>query len=289
MKPSSSHFHDIRKLRYHVRTWGDSGKPVLVMLHGWMDVSASFQFLVDALRQDWYVVAPDWRGFGLTDWSPEPYWFPDYYSDLDAILQIYSPQAPVRMVAHSMGGNIACTYAGIRPERIARLVSLEGFGYLRMAPKLAPDRYARWLNELREQPRLKPYKSIAQVAERMHDRNPHLSAERALFLAEHWARSTPSGEYILRADPKHKMSNPVLNRIEEHVACWQRITAPVFWVWGRETRTTSSKQDTPEQWNERKSAFRDLREITIDEAGHMIHLDQPERLALAIEPFLHDA
>jgi len=286
MKPSTSHFHTLRNLRYHVRTWGSPDHPVVFMLHGWMDVSASFQFLVNALERDWYVVAPDWRGFGLTDWSPEPYWFPDYYSDLDALLDLYSPKSPVLMVAHSMGGNIACTYAGIRPARIARLVSLEGFGYLRMASRIVPDRYARWLEDLREPPRLRPYASLEEVAKRMHGRNPRLPRDRALFLAEHWARRTESGEYILRADPKHKMSNPVLNRIEEHMACWQRITAPVMWVWGRETQSTASKQDTPEQWDERRSAFRDLREATIDEAGHMIHLDQPERLARVIEPFL---
>src|SRR3954468_12382128 len=128
MKLSRSEFVDIRGLRYHVRTWGDARAPKIFLLHGWMDVSASFQFLVDCFKRDWYVIAPDWRGFGLTAWAPGGYWFPDYYADLDALLDLYEPNSPCRLVAHSMGGNVATTYAGMRPHRVAKLVWLEGFG-----------------------------------------------------------------------------------------------------------------------------------------------------------------
>src|SRR5690606_37160511 len=84
---SESLFFDIRGLRYHVRRWGRPDAPALLMLHGWMDASASFQFLVDALEGDWQVYAPDWRGFGETAWSDAPsYWFPDYLADLDRLL-----------------------------------------------------------------------------------------------------------------------------------------------------------------------------------------------------------
>lgn len=288
MKSSTSHFHDIRGLRYHVRTWGAPGAAPLVMLHGWMDVSASFQFLVDALEREWYVIAPDWRGFGLTEWSRDPYWFPDYYGDLDAILDIYSPDAPVRMLAHSMGGNVACNYAGIRPHRVLALASLEGFGFLRMAPEVAPERYGKWLDNLKRAPTLKPYRSLAEVADRMHDRNPRLTRDRAMFLAQHWARRTDDGLYVLRADPKHKMSNPVLNRMDENLACWRRVTAPVLWVLGRESTTGSISKDTPAQFDERKRAFRDLRDAVIDHAGHMMHHDQPAALARIVEPFFAD-
>ena len=95
MKPSQSHFHDIRGLRYHVRTWGDRHRPPLFLLHGWMDVSASFQFLVDCFRDERYVIAPDWRGFGLTDSrGADNFWFPDYLADLDFLLDLYAPGAP---------------------------------------------------------------------------------------------------------------------------------------------------------------------------------------------------
>ena len=99
------------------------------MVHGWMDVAASYQFVVDAFAQDHYVIAPDWRGYGLTESPPtDNYWFPDYLADLDFLLDHYSPDAPVHLVGHSMGGNVAMLYAGSRPQRIRRLVNLEGFG-----------------------------------------------------------------------------------------------------------------------------------------------------------------
>ena len=164
MKPSESHFHTIHGLEYHVRTWGEPQHPRLFLLHGWMDVSASFQFLVDCFERDWYVIAPDWRGFGLTEWAREGYWFPDYYADLDALLDLYQPDAPVNLVGHSMGGNIAGTYAGLRPERVARVVSLEGLGLARTSADAAPKRLAKWLDGLRDPPRFHGYASFADVA-----------------------------------------------------------------------------------------------------------------------------
>ncbi|MCD6078136.1 MAG: hydrolase-like protein, partial [Ramlibacter sp.] len=128
---SRSEFVPIRNLRYHVRTWGEPapGRVPLVMVHGWMDVAASYQFVVDAFAQDRYVIAPDWRGYGLTKVPhTDNYWFPDYLADLDFLLDHYAADAQVDLVGHSMGGNIAVLYAGARPERIRKLVNLEGFG-----------------------------------------------------------------------------------------------------------------------------------------------------------------
>ena len=97
MQTSRSEFHDIRGLRYHVRLWGEPKDPPLFLFHGWMDSSASFQFVVDSLRERWCVIAPDWRGFGLTARAHEGYWFPDYYADLDTLLAA-SPDWPAGWV-----------------------------------------------------------------------------------------------------------------------------------------------------------------------------------------------
>src|SRR5262245_46788837 len=111
-RASTSHWLDLRGLRYHLRTWGSSQltrpeRPPLVLLHGWMDVSASFQFVVDAFTEDRFIVAPDWRGFGLTDGpSTDSYWFPDYLGDLEFILDHVACNIPVDLVGHSMGGNV---------------------------------------------------------------------------------------------------------------------------------------------------------------------------------------
>jgi pimeloyl-ACP methyl ester carboxylesterase len=286
MKPSLSHYHDIRGLRYHVRTWGEMHHPRMFLLHGWMDVSASFQFLVDCLRQDWHIIAPDWRGFGLSAWAREGYWFPDYYADLEALLEIYQPDAPVSLVGHSMGGNVACTYAGMRPQRVARLVTLEGLGMARMNHEQSPGRHAQWLDQLREPPRFRPYKSFAEVAARLKRNNPRLDSVKSEYLARQWARELPSGEVMLASDPRHKIVNPYLFRIDEILACWRRITAPVLLVTGKDSHSSGWLRDTPQQLAERKSAFHNLREVSMENCGHMIHHDQPQRLAEHIEEFL---
>jgi pimeloyl-ACP methyl ester carboxylesterase len=286
MKHSQSHIHTIRNLRYHVRTWGDARSPKLFLLHGWMDVSASFQFLVDCLQRDWYVVAPDWRGFGLTEWARDGYWFPDYYADLDALLDIYEPQAPVSLVAHSMGGNIAGVYAGVRPHRVAKLISLEGFGASRTKPEDAPARFERWLDEVLEPPQFGPYASFDAVAARLKKNNARLADYKALFLAQHWAKQIAPGVVTLNSDPKHKMVNPVLNRIEEVFACWQRITAPVLWVSGADSSARGWRADIASQLAQRKAAIPNLSEVVLPECGHMMHHDQPEQLARVIEDFL---
>jgi len=289
MKPSQSHIHTIRALQYHVRTWGDPAAPRLFLLHGWMDVSASFQFLVDCFVQDWYVIAPDWRGFGLTAWAPGGYWFPDYYADLDALLNLYQPDEPAFLVAHSMGGNVACTYSGIRPQRVAKLISLEGFGMGRTKPEDAPARYERWLNELREPPQFQPYASFDAVARRLKKNNPRLKDDMAHFLAQHWAKENGDGTVALRSDPKHKIVNPVLNRLEELMACWRRITAPVLWVSGAQSTAAGWRADSSAQFAERKLAFSHFEETVLEDCGHMMHHDQPARLAAVIEQFLAPA
>jgi pimeloyl-ACP methyl ester carboxylesterase len=286
MKTSTARFHAIRGLQYHVRTWGEAHHPRLILLHGWMDVSASFQFLVDALTRDWHVVAPDWRGFGSSGWAQGGYWFPDYYADLDALLELYSADAPARVVGHSMGGNIAVTYAGLRPERIGRLVTLEGIGMPRSAPEAAPERLAKWLDQLREPPQFAPYESFAQLAARLRRNNPRLTDERADFLARHWGEAKPDGSVRLRSDPRHKAVNPYLFRIDEALACWRRVSAPVLLVSGTDSHIVKWLKDRPEELAQRKAAFRNLREVELEDCGHMMHHDQPLALARVIESFM---
>lgn len=286
IKPSRSEFLLIRGIRHHVRLWGAAHLPKIFLLHGWMDVSASFQFLVDELKHDWQVIAPDWRGFGLSDWTREGYWFQDYYADLDAIVNHYSPDTPVNLVGHSMGGNIACTYSGVRPARVTKLISLEGFGMGRGKPEMAPGRYERWLDELQDPPTLRPYPTFDAVADRLRKNNKRLNADQAQFLARHWARQKATGEIVLNFDPRHKLVNPVLSRLEELIECWKRVTCPTLWVLTDEVDPRGWRKDTPAQFQERKSAFRDFREVLLKDSGHMMHHDQPAKLAAIVEAFL---
>ena len=287
METSTSTFLDIRGLRYHCRIWGETGRAKLFMLHGWMDVSASFQFLVDALRADWQVIAPDWRGYGLSAWGPaDCYWFPDYMGDLDRLLAHFEPERPATLIGHSMGGNIASMYAGVRPERVARLVNLEGFGMSRSEPDKAPARYAKWMAQLADKPGFRDYADFAELAQRMRTGNPRLSEARALYLAQHWGRQNAAGRVELSSDPAHKLINPVAYQLEEAMACWRNVAAPVLWIDGAESKTMERMRINPGDHDARKACFRDLSAHTVADAGHMLHHDQPERLAELIEAFL---
>ncbi len=290
MKPFQCEFITVRGLRYHVRHWGSADAPKLFMMHGWMDVSASFQFVVDCLRRDWHVIAPDWRGFGRSDGTAsDSYWFPDYLGDLDAILERYSPAEPVNLLGHSMGGNVVCLYAGVRPQRVKRLINLEGFGLAATRPEQAPQRYAKWLDELREPPVMRAYPSQQAVAARLQKTNPRLTDERAAFLSAHWAAPNAQGEWEILGDPVHKMSSPLLYRVEEVLACWEAITAPVLWVEADDTsawRWMGPKETARIEIDRRIRHIPDVTTALVADAGHMLHHDQPQALADLIEKFL---
>lgn len=290
MIPSRSEFITLRGLRTHVLHWGPADAPAIVMLHGWMDVSASFQFVVDALRRAWHVIAPDLRGFGLTERSgADHYWFPDYLADLDALLDHYLPDQPVRLVGHSMGANIAMLYAGVRPARIARLVNLEGFGLPPADPASAPDRYAAWLDGLRVPSAMRDYPSRADVAARLQRNNPRLSAERADFLAHYWAAETADRRWRILGDPVHKRIGPNLYRLDEAIACWRRIAAPVLWIEAADTEVwkwMGPQERMREEIDRRIAAVPDVRVEVVRDAGHMLHHDRPEAVAALIEDFL---
>ncbi|MBA1148673.1 alpha/beta hydrolase [Ectothiorhodospiraceae bacterium WFHF3C12] len=259
----------------------------MVFLHGWMDSGATFQFAVDHLPADWDIIAPDWRGFGGSDRAPESYYFPDYLADLDALLDRYFPEQPVLLVGHSMGGNVAGLYAGVRPERVQRLISLEGFGLASAAPEAAPERYAAWLDSLRETPGLRSFESYDALAAHLQRQNPRLTAERADYVARCWGESAVDGTVELRGDPRHKRPNPVLYRLEEAMACWRRVTAPTFWLLGAESdvlRRAGAESD----FETRLACFAEIRTEVIEACGHSIHLDQPVRLAESIRVFTGD-
>jgi pimeloyl-ACP methyl ester carboxylesterase len=295
-RSSRGEFVPIRNLRYHVRLWGEPGpgRIPLVMVHGWMDVGASWQFVVDALKDDHYVIAPDWRGYGLTESPPaDNYWFPDYLADLDFLLDHYSPGAPVTLVGHSMGGNIAMLYAGSRPDRIHRLVNLEGFGMAASRPSQAPRRYAAWMDELKAFHRgemdLKSYDSAEGVAQRLMKTNQRLGLDKAQWLARHWARQDADGQWRILGDAAHKIVNASLYRVDEVLEIYKAITAPTLAVEASEDSLSKwwKGKYTLAEFHERLRSVPNLAQGTVTDAGHMLHHDQPEQVARLMENFLH--
>jgi len=205
------------------------------------------------------VIAPDWRGFGLTEAVTDSFWFPDYLADLDFLIDALCPDQAIDLVGHSMGGNICLCYAGSRPERIARAVNLEGFGLAQTA-----------------------------VAKRLMKTNPRLDADKALWLAQHWARADEKGQWHVLGQAAHKVKNPYLYRWDEMQEVWKRITAPVLSVEASDDslNTWWKGSYTLQEYHERLKNIAQVRSARIEQAGHMLHHDQPQALAELIEGFL---
>ena len=294
-RPSRSEFVPIRQLQYHVRLWGEPApdKIPLVMVHGWMDVAASYQFMVDAFIEDHYVIAPDWRGFGLTSaGGADNFWHPVYLADLDFLLDHYAPGQAVNLVGHSMGGGVAMQYTGIRPERVRRLVNLEGFGMPATKPDQAAGRFARWMDELKQLHRgelaLRSYPDRAGVARRLMKTNPRLSQDKANWLAQHWAQVNSAGEWQILGDAAHKLPNANLYRLDEVLAIHARINMPVMMVEAADNELNGwwKGRFTLAEHHERLRVVAQVELVHIDDAGHMMHHDQPEQLAALIERFI---
>lgn len=284
---SRSEFITVRGLRYHLRQWGDARAPQLFLLHGWMDCSPTFQFVVQALSRDWHVLAPDWRGYGLSSWLARPYWFPDYFADLDCLLHHYSPSTPVRLVGHSMGGSIAAMYAGLRPARVAQLVVLDFLGL--KPPPLDQDAAVTllaWLDAVTDPPRLRSYKDAAQLARRLMAVNPRLTSERATFLAAQVSRQRPDGLLEMACDPWHKIPAPYPYRAEDAMDCWRRIAAPVLQVLAQQGYVAQRFGAVPLELERRLNCFRNLRCEWVADAGHNLQHDQPGLVAALLEDFL---
>lgn len=275
----------LRGLRFQLYEWPGSGPP-LILLHGWGDSGATYQFLVDHLHAQRACLAVDMRGFGRSEWPQEGYWFPNYLADLDALLDRYSPDGAIDLLGHSMGGNIAMLYAGIRPERVRRLLNLEGFGLPRTQAQQVPARYLAWLDEVRAGPRpYAQYESFEQFERVLRKRNPRTSPERIAFIARAWADEVAPGRVVPRADPRHKWVNAILYRRAEAESCWRNITAPVLLMRGDQSEI-AQRMEGADDLTDLLAALRHHRMETIAGAGHMLHHERPAEVAHCIEGFL---
>lgn len=271
---------EIRGTDYCVYEWGEPNAPLLVYLHGWADTGSTVQFVVDELAAEWHVVAPDWRGFGRSLCNCSSYWFPDYIADLHELLEVYSPTDCVRLVGHSMGANVGSLYAGTMPERVRAFVNVEGFGLADSNPDDAPGRYRAWIESAATAPDFSRYANFEALAARIKKRHPAMSDAEALFVAREWAREETNGDIRLRADPLHKLPNPVLYRRAEAVACCKAVTAKTLLVMGDASSFTGHFDDAA------KHMLPGGESVVIEGAGHMLHFEAPRALAGTIENFL---
>ena len=284
MTESRSEFIRVRELRYHIRRWGDPKAPKVFLLHGFLDVSATWQPVAEGLLPKFQVLAPDLRGFGYTEWPQDGYWFPDYVGDLQFIVDHYSPDEPFLLVGHSMGAQVAALYAGLKPARVKQLVILDGLFLPDMEAKLAPKRFRAWLDELKDLPQQKTYDSFEQLAERILRWHPDVPKEQAVFVARCWGREDGHGRITLCADPKHRLRGPGLYKADESLAIWSEITAPTLFV--DAGKSAFAKALDSAELKRRRACFRDHRALVIENGTHMLHFSAPADTARAIADFL---
>lgn len=267
-------------LRIQRRRWAGCS-PSLVALHGFMDTGATFFELARHLPNQ--ILAWDARGFGHSEQisASGTYHFFDYLADLDAWLSLEHPQ-PVILLGHSMGGMIASLYAGCRPERVRGVINLEGWMISDSDPGQTPERVARWLQTRQEPQVFRELANLEAAMERLQGQDPRLSDTQAKYLAQAALESLPEGGgFRFRHDPRHRSPNPQPFRLDQALAFWRATSAPSLLMYGSDS-TIKKLSD----WDLRLSAFPNARRVEIPQAGHNLHLHQPQRVAQAIIEWL---
>ncbi len=289
MPGPTSHTYFSQRLRLHYVDWGNPAKPPLLLLHGGRDHCRNWDWTAAALRNDWHIIAPDLRGHGDSQWSPDgSYTMAGYIYDLAQLVH-QQRLAPVTIIAHSLGGNIALRYAGIYPDAVARLVAIEGLG---PPPRVLAKRGAKpialrmddWIREQRGLAGRMPrrYASIEDAFRRMQEENPHLSAEQARHLTAQGVNQNEDGSYswkfdnYVRAWPPYDMSSHDIKDL------WSRIDSPTLLLYGKESQSGNPAEDG------RAAPFRDATVVGIDKAGHWLHHDRLDEFLRIIREFLKD-
>lgn len=279
---------DSQGLPIHCLEWGEPVGEPIVLVHGFLDQAHSWSFFVDELvrrsRRPLWIIAPDCRGHGDSGWvgAGGYYHFPDYVYDLDCVIAAAGAKR-FNLIGHSMGGTISFLYAGAFPERLAKLVLIEGVGPLGMNFSDAPPKMAGWIGELHERGRnhFREYASVEAGARQLQQTNPRLKKEFALDLARAGMKQNDKGKWVWKFDPLHRTASPQPFYTAQALEFFGRIACPVLIVDGQESRQT---RRTDKQ--QRYQAMQDHRLVTIGNAGHMIHHDNPERLAEVVRTFL---
>ena len=279
-----------QRLRLHYVDWGNPAAPPLLLVHGGQDHCRNWDWLAERLRNDWHIIAPDLRGHGDSQWSPDGnYNMAGYLYDLAQLVH-QQQLAPVTIIAHSLGGNIALRYAGIYPEHVKKLVAIEGLG---PSPKMLAERLKRriakrmqrWIDEQRGLAGRMPrrYASIEDAFKRMQEANQHLSPEQARHLTQQGVNQNEDGTYswkfdnYVRAWPPYDMTQAEVEEL------WGRITCPTLLVYGRESWASNPLEDG------RIAHFKTAEVVSFERAGHWVHHDQLDDFTATVREFLGES
>lgn len=282
-EPTSRHWMS-QGLKLHYLDWGNEGAPVLLLVHGNRDHARSWDATARALRHDWHVIAPDLRGHGDSARSSEgAYLAPYHMMDLADLIEQLG-EAQVTIIAHSFGGNMSLRFTALYPDRVRKLVVVDGLGPS-PANKQAWEqegplpRTRAWIEKRREADRpARPLPSIEEGAARLAKANPRLSPEQARHLAIHGLRREGDG-YVWKWDPRVSIFAPEDFQMENRWV-WNNIKVPALLFHGAESWTTNPEADG------RAAHFPDVRVIGWPDAGHWVHHDQFERFIGEVKAFI---
>lgn len=288
MERPRDHTVEVRGLKIHYLEWGKRGAEPLFLIHGFLDHARSWAPFVECFRrksqQPFWIIAPDCRGHGDSGWvgAGGYYHFPDYLLDLDFLIQTLKTPS-ITLLGHSMGGTISFLYTGTFPKRVKKLVLIEGMGPPGFSFSDAPARMERWMKEIHDLSQRKPaeYAKLEAAAQRLRRRNTRLEPEVALQLARSGMKQKENGKWIWKFDPLHRTTAPQPFYLGQALEFFRRIECPVLFVRGKDSHQTS-RPDT----QQRLEAVVRRTLVEVEDAGHMIHHDNPEGLAEAVIEFL---
>jgi len=262
-------------LEYSIVTWGDRKNPHVMLLHGYMDAGGTWDLVAPELAAEWFVIAPDLRGFGESARVPRGayYHFPDYIADVHGIAEKFF-DAPFFLVGHSMSGTIATMFTGAFPERVRALALIEGLGPPDNPLDVAPDRGRRWISDLKNTRGERPFASKEDALARLRANHPEVSDDVLASRLVHLVRGN-----VWAFDPLHRTTSPMPFLSSIYRAYAARATCPVLFVSG------GAKGFHPPDEEERLAAFRKLERVTIEGAGHMVHWTRPRELAHHLRNF----
>ncbi|MEQ9519415.1 MAG: alpha/beta hydrolase [Parvibaculum sp.] len=271
----TSHTYFSQRLRLHYVDWGNEEAEPLLLIHGGRDHCRNWDWVADAFREDYHIIAPDLRGHGDSQWMMGgTYDLTDFVYDIAQLIH-QKKLNPITIIAHSMGGAVALRYAGLYPETVKKLVVIEGLG---PSPKMIADREQKplhertrsWVDQMRQLSSRQPrrYESILDAFKRMQDENPHLSPERARHLTIHGVSQNEDGTYSWKFDNYVRAFSPAGFNPEESQSIWSRIDCPTLLIRGTESWASDPEKDG------RASHFKNARVVNIEKAGHWVHHDQ---------------
>ncbi len=284
--PTSSYYVS-QRLKLHYVDWGNESAPTLLLVHGNKDHARSWDWVARALRDDYHVIAPDLRGHGDSAWAiGGHYTLHEFVLDVAQLIETLEI-SPVTIVSHSLGGAVSLQYASIYPDRVAKLVAIEGLG---PPPAMVEERMKipawkridEWIQQVRGLSSRRPrhYPSIAAAAARMQDENPHLSPEQSHHLTVHGVARNEDGTFSWKFDNYTRAFYPQGWDPDERMALWSRIDCPTLLVRGTESWASDPLQDG------RIEAFRDARVANIEGAGHWVHHDRLDEFLRIVRGFL---